>query len=44
LRTGPKAEFSFELPIANSSRLVLPSITAPPASSRSTTVAEYAGW
>src|SRR5207237_9004692 len=41
--TGPNAEFSFELPIANSSRFVLPTMTAPAASSRSTTVAEYAG-
>ena len=41
--TAPKAEFSFELPIANSSRFVLPTMTAPCASSRSTTVAEYAG-
>ena len=40
LRTAPNAEFSFELPIANSSRFVFPSITAPLASSRSTTVAE----
>ena len=43
LRTGPNAEFSFELPIANSSRFVLPSMTAPRSSSRVTTVAEYAG-
>ena len=41
--TGPNAEFSFELPIANSSRFVLPIMTAPCASSRSTTVAEYSG-
>ena len=41
--TGPNAEFSFELPIANSSRFVLPIITAPAASRRSTTVAEYGG-
>src|SRR5207245_2730201 len=41
--TGPNAEFSFELPIANSSRFVLPIITAPVASRRSTTVAEYGG-
>src|SRR5438552_454954 len=41
--TGPNAEFSFELPIANSSRFVLPTITAPWASRRSTTVAEYTG-
>jgi hypothetical protein len=41
--TGPNAEFSLELPIANSSRLVLPIMTAPSASRRSTTVAEYGG-
>src|SRR5438094_119138 len=41
--TAPNAEFSFELPIANSSRFVLPIITAPSASRRSTTVAEYTG-
>ena len=39
LRVGPKAEFSVELPMANSSRLVLPTTTAPAAASRSTTVA-----
>src|SRR5580700_12005197 len=38
-RTGPYAEFSFELPIANSSQLVLPSITAPAFSNRETAVA-----
>src|SRR5438552_5163889 len=43
LRTGPNAEFSFELPIANSSRFVLPSMTAPRSFSRTTTVASYAG-
>src|SRR5438876_11713514 len=43
LRTGPNAELSFELPIANSSRFVLPSITAPRSFSRTTTVASYAG-
>jgi hypothetical protein len=37
--TGPKPEFSFEDPIANSSMLVLPSTGAPAASSRSTAVA-----
>ena len=41
--TGPNAEFSFDDPIANSSRFVFPIITAPSASSRSTTVAEYGG-
>ena len=39
LRVGPKAEFSVELPMANSSRLVLPTTTAPAAARRSTTVA-----
>lgn len=39
LRTGPKAEFSFDEPMANSSQLVLPSTTPPAASSRSTAVA-----
>ena len=39
LRVVRKALFSVELPIANSSRLVLPTITAPAASSFCTTVA-----
>ena len=39
LSVGPNAEFSVELPMANSSMLVLPMITAPAASRRSTTVA-----
>ncbi|MNT83173.1 hypothetical protein D3C72_2230020 [compost metagenome] len=39
LRTGPKYEFSFDEPIANSSMLVLPSVTMPAAARRSTTVA-----
>src|SRR5918993_972277 len=43
LRVGPKAEFSVELPMANSSRLVLPMATAPAAARRSTTVASYGG-
>ena len=43
LRVGPKAEFSVELPMANSSRLVLPMTMAPAARSRSTTVASYGG-
>src|SRR5437764_4973022 len=43
LRVGPKAEFSVEDPIANSSRLVLPITTAPAACTRSTTVASYGG-
>src|SRR4051794_29200897 len=38
-RVGPNAEFSVEDPIANSSQLVLPTMTAPAASSRSTTPA-----
>ncbi len=40
LRVGPKAGFSVDEPIANSSRLVLPIGMAPAAQSRSTTVAE----
>src|ERR671935_3012135 len=43
LSTGPKPEFSFEEPIANSSWLVLPSSGAPARSRRSTTVAGYGG-
>src|SRR5205085_7910675 len=43
LRVGPNAEFSVELPMANSSRLVLPIGIAPAARSRSTTVASYGG-
>jgi L-2-hydroxyglutarate oxidase LhgO len=39
LRTGPKAEFSFEEPMANSSQFSLPSSTAPAASSLETAVA-----
>ena len=39
LSVGPKAEFSVEEPIANSSWLVLPSSGAPAAASRATTVA-----
>src|SRR5687768_5553380 len=42
-RTGPYAEFSLDDPIANSSQFVLPTITAPAASSRRTTVASYGG-
>ncbi len=38
-RVGPNAEFSVELPMANSSRLVLPTATAPAALKRCTTVA-----
>src|SRR3954464_4282251 len=43
LRGGPKAEFSVDDPIANSSRFVLPTITAPASCSRVTTVASYGG-
>src|SRR3954464_3343461 len=43
LRVGPKAEFSVDEPMANSSRLVLPTTTAPAATTRSTTVAVYGG-
>ena len=39
LRVGPNAEFSVELPMANSSRLVLPMVMAPAPARRSTTVA-----
>ena len=39
LRAGNQAEFSLEPPIANSSQLSLPSVTAPAAASRLTTVA-----
>ena len=39
LRAGPKAEFSFAEPIANSSQLSLPSVTAPACLSCATTVA-----
>src|SRR4051812_36185133 len=42
-RVGPKAEFSVDEPIANSSQFVLPTITAPAASRRSTAVAVYGG-
>ena len=44
LRVGPNAEFSVLEPIANSSRFVLPTITAPAAASRVTTVASYGGF
>src|SRR3954467_8807507 len=43
LRVGPKAEFSVELPMANSSRFVLPTTIAPAAVRRCTTVASYGG-
>src|SRR5581483_6575874 len=39
--TGPKCEFSFDEPIANSSMLVLPRSTAPAAPKRSITCASY---
>ena len=42
-RVGPNAEFSVEEPMANSSRLVLPTETAPARRRRSTTVASYGG-
>jgi hypothetical protein len=42
LRAGPKPD-SVPLPVANSSRLSLPSITAPAASSRATAVAVTSG-
>src|SRR5919204_3172142 len=43
LRTGPKAEFSVEEPIANSSWLVFASSGAPAPDSLATTVAVYGG-
>ncbi len=43
LRVGPKAEFSVDDPIANSSRFVLPTGIPPAATTRSTTVAVYGG-
>ena len=39
LRVGPKAEFSVELPMANSSMFVLPRVMAPALRNASTTVA-----
>src|SRR5277367_705427 len=44
LRVVRKALFSVELPMANSSRLVLPRNTAPACSSFLTTVASYGAW
>src|SRR6188768_4364158 len=41
LRTGPYQLVSFDEPMANSSMLVLPSVTMPAALSLSTTVASY---
>src|SRR3954454_21884254 len=43
LRVGPKAEFSVDEPIANSSRFVFATATAPAPIMRSTTVAVYGG-
>src|SRR2546423_13159196 len=43
LHVGPNAEFSVELPMANSSRFVLPMTMPPAARIRSTTVASYGG-
>ena len=43
LSTGPKAQFSVEEPIANSSWWVLASSGAPAPTSRSTAVAVYGG-
>src|SRR5206468_4324169 len=43
LRVGPNAEFSVEDPMANSSRLVLPTTTAPAPARRDTIVASYGG-
>src|SRR5918994_6492221 len=43
LRVGPNAEFSVLEPMANSSRLVLPTSTAPASRRRCTTVASYGG-
>src|SRR5215472_19160745 len=40
---GPKAEFSVDEPIANSSMLVLPRITTPACLRRRVTVASYGG-
>src|ERR1700754_4588810 len=40
---GPYAEYSVDEPIANSSMLVLPSITVPAARSRRTIVESYGG-
>src|SRR5436853_7548072 len=43
LRVGPNAEFSVDDPMANSSRLVLPTTIAPASCSRDTIVASYGG-
>ena len=39
--TGPKAEFSLEAPMANSSQLVLPKIITPSSFKNLTTLASY---
>src|SRR5436305_6909646 len=41
LRVGPNAEFSVDDPMANSSRLVLATTTAPASAKRDTIVASY---
>src|SRR3712207_9466246 len=43
LRVGPKAEFSVEEPMANSSMFVLPRMTMPASRSLRVTVASYGG-
>src|SRR4051794_41983232 len=43
LRVGPYAEFSVDEPIANSSMLVLPSMTMPASFTRRLIVASYGG-
>ncbi len=43
LPTEPKAEFSVDEPMANSSQLVLPTHTAPASKSRCTAVPVYGG-
>src|ERR1035437_9538288 len=42
-RVGPKAELSVDEPMANSSILVLPTMTPPASTNRVTTVASYGG-
>src|SRR3990167_5884210 len=43
-RVRPKAEFSVDDPMANSSRFVLPTTTAPAAFKRTTAVPSYGGF
>src|SRR6266568_9330023 len=43
LREGPKAEFSVDEPIANSSMLALPRMTTPACRSRAVIAASYGG-